>query len=170
MSASDQIEPAKARAAWATTEGHLDFGAGAPADISSLADRLAILDVVQRYGWTYDERRLDVMQELYSEDTVFHGAIWGQPLIEPAVGIEAVLSWQRGWMDQQSDQRRHLITNLLVEEQQSDRAIVLAYMTITSADPTSVQLVATGFYRFTLVRAAGRWLIQDTFAAFDVPF
>ncbi|HWH26374.1 MAG TPA: nuclear transport factor 2 family protein [Pseudolysinimonas sp.] len=170
MSTEETEGTPRIRAAWATATEQLDVGFPQPLSSADVVDRLLILDLVNHYGWTYDERRIDVMRAIFTADGVFEGSFWGEQSAPPSNGIEAIIEWQEYWMGQQTDQRRHLLSNVIVKEQTAERAVVLANMAITSSEGTTAALAATGFYRFTLRKEESQWRIERLFAGFDGPF
>jgi hypothetical protein len=136
-----------------------------------LADRLAILDALARYAWTYDERQIVALGNTFTEDAVWEGSVAGDFRIEPLRGRETISTWLQEHMANQSDQRRHNMTNHTFVAQDKGSAEVISYLLLTSASAGSVQVVTTGFYRTNLVKAStGEWLIQHMFGGFDTPF
>ena len=64
---------------------------------------------------------------------------------------------------------RHVMTNLLFREQTGDSARGALYFTLMSSSAGKVAPVATGQYTFGVVRAGGRWQIQEWRAVVDAP-
>jgi hypothetical protein len=47
--------------AWATANGLVDVRRPGPAaDVQALTDRFAIIELIQTYGWSVDERRMGI--------------------------------------------------------------------------------------------------------------
>ncbi len=156
--------------AWAHSVGALALGGPAPVptDWQTLADRMMVCESASRYAMTYDERRTDVMRELFTEDVVFAYCTSGGGYGETA-GREEVIAWLEGIMATQDDQRRHLCGNLVVEQLDATDAVVTCYFSLTAAAATA-ELVTSGFYRFTLRKPADRWLISHVYDGLDRPF
>ena len=59
---------------WGRANGFVDVGVSA-ADLSDaqVRDRLLVLDVVNRYGWSCDERDIDSLRRTFAEDAVIDG-------------------------------------------------------------------------------------------------
>lgn len=131
-----------------------------------------IIQAVNRYGWAYDERQLDALAAGFSDDAIWEGNVAGDFVIEPLVGRNAITEWLASFMEQQLDQRRHILLNHVVVAQTDSTAEVVTYLLLTSALDGAVRLVTSGFYRFELRRdsASGEWLITRLVAGFDAPF
>ncbi len=157
---------------WAHAGGFLSLGDGAKAGVEAgAADRLEILNVLSRYAWSYDERQLDSLGSVFTEDAVWWGSVKGDFEIAPIETRGGIVDWLRGHMDSQSDQRRHNIINVVVTEQTSDTARVLSYLLLTSATDDGVKVVTTGVYDTELVKDdSGVWRISRFFGGFDFPF
>jgi len=68
-------------------------------------------------------------------------------------GRDAIMGLMTGSMAEQSDQRRHVVTNLFFESENADRATVISNVTITSVAPDrqAIRLVTSGLYRDEVV-------------------
>ncbi|GAA2026769.1 hypothetical protein GCM10009819_07500 [Agromyces tropicus] len=157
---------------WAHSGGFLSLGDGANAGVDAGgADRLEILNVLSRYAWSYDERQLDSLGSVFTEDAVWLGSVKGDFEIEPIRTRDGIVDWLRGHMDSQADQRRHNIINAVVTEQADRSARVLSYLLLTSATDEGVRVVTTGVYDTELIKDdSGAWRISRFFGGFDFPF
>jgi hypothetical protein len=136
-----------------------------------LTDRVAILDALARYSWAYDERQIAALAYGFTHDAVWEGSVAGEFQIEALRGREAISSWLQEHMANQTDQRRHNMTNHTFVTQTARSAEVISYLLLTSASGGEVKVVTTGFYRTTLDKdEAGQWFISHMFAGFDTPF
>ena len=157
--------------AWGRSNGFVDVGVSA-AELSAdqVRDRLLILDVVNRYGWSYDERDLASLERTFTADAVFDGNVAGSFPVGPYEGRAAIVEWLQGHMDSQQDQRRHATTNPTFVAQTDSTATVNAYLILTSVADGQARLVTSGFYRFDLTKAEGSWAISHIFGGFDAAF
>ncbi len=158
------------RAAWASRGGHLDFD---PRGVSAeLPDglRARLRELIHLYAWTYDERQIELMRALYTEDATYGGSFWGEEVLKPIQGVDAIIEWQEYWMGTQTDQRRHFMANDFVSSFDGTRATVIVNVMITSADAERGAYVASGFYRFGFVNRNDEWRIEQIFAGFDSAF
>jgi hypothetical protein len=127
-------------------------------------------EVVSRYCWAFDQHRPDLLEECFTEDAVWEGAVSGSEAVGPIRGRARILEWLSGFWPHQHDQRRHILTNFLVEHLAAETAEIHAYLLLTSAKDGAVSLETTGFYRTQLALVDERWRIRHLFAAFDAPF
>lgn len=135
-----------------------------------VADKLAIHELLARSAWAYDEARLDVMEACFTEDAQMRLRIAGGDVIGPYDGRDAVLALIRDAIESQSDQRRHVISNVFFESEEADRAVVVSNLTLlaTAGDETAV--LSAGLYRDTVTRTAGGWRYCDRFLSLDKPY
>ncbi|MEU6192220.1 nuclear transport factor 2 family protein [Streptomyces sp. NPDC047061] len=159
--------------AWARLQGHVSLGQGKRGEVSAqeAADRFAILDTIGRYAWSYDERDLDALAGVFTEDAVWVGDVMGSVPIGPISGRDDIVEWLHGHMKSQTTQRRHCTMNPVVTSWDGATAQVQTYLLLFSAPSGTTELVTTGFYRFDLVKQpTGEWLISHLFGGFDAPF
>ena len=153
--------------AWSHSTGLIDVRPRTGADLDvrgHLADRLS------RYCWGFDERRLDVLEDCFTDDAIWVGEVMGETRVGPHVGRTAVLSWLAGFWPHQRDQRRHVITNLIVEQITPGSATCLAYLLLVGSARAAVALEAAGLYRVEYRLEDHVWRISRLAAGFDVPF
>ncbi|HWH25629.1 MAG TPA: nuclear transport factor 2 family protein [Pseudolysinimonas sp.] len=156
--------------AWAHSVGVIDLQpvGTVPSELTQLADRLMVTETVSRYGIAYDERRLDVLESLMTETAAFSYR-FGEGAPVGYTGRAAVIAWLEDVMTSQADQRRHLMSNILVERLTASEATVIAYTAIFGIEHEA-KLITTGVYAFELVKHDNRWLIAEGIDALDRPF
>jgi hypothetical protein len=156
--------------AWGSAAGYLQPRGpiSTTLTLADLVDRYAVQDTVLRYSYAYDERALNVLRALLTDEAVFAYTISGSPL-EEVRGKETLVSWLADIMESQTDQRRHAVTNVVVQDISSDRATVVGYISLVSV-AAKASLVTTGFYRFDLEKSGGVWRIAYILDGLDRPF
>lgn len=156
--------------AWAHSTGVIDLQpvSTVPTDLTTLADRLMIQETAARYAIAYDERRLDVLESLYTEDGTYAYRIGEGPL-EGRTGRTELVAWLGEIMQTQTDQRRHMMSSLVIDRLTADQAVVIAYKSIYGAE-RKVELITTGMYRFSMVKQDGKWLIEEAIDCLDRGF
>jgi len=156
---------------WGHSTGHLQMRIPRrPSEQSIAIERALIAERVSRYGWSFDERRADLLSDCFTEDAVWEGSIAGEEALGPFVGREVIMSFMTDFWVTQRDQRRHMIVNTIIEEQDETAALAQAYQVLTAARSGKVALETTGFYRFNLRRIEGDWKIAHLFSGYDAPF
>lgn len=169
MTADPTVPPSPG---WASACGHALLSRhGDEAHPQSASDRLLICERVARYGWSYDERDRAGLADCFTRDGVWEGSIMGVDSVGPFQGREAVVDFLSQFWEVQTDQRRHLFTNVVIQGMDARTASVHAYLMLTAASEGAMRPVSTGPYRFELLRDAdGGWRISRLVAGFDAPF
>jgi hypothetical protein len=116
--------------AWAHKYGRVNLGPHTKIDLQSVADRLEIQDLFARWGVAHDEGRTDVIGSLFTADgqlEVVEGPATraksqGRANIEQEIG--RVFKFQ-------ADQRRHCVTNVLIDNLADGKADCIAYCVCT---------------------------------------
>ncbi len=157
--------------AWAHNADHSRVQAVAPRDdVNETLDRLLVAERIYRYAWGYDERDAELLGACFTEDGVWKGSIMGTDPVGPFEGRAAVVEFLTGFWDLQQDQRRHIFTNVVIDQLDADTATAHAYLMLTAASDARMQPQTTGPYRFDLVRDGGVWRMKRLNAGFDAPF
>lgn len=138
-------------------------------DADGVAERLRILECAHRYTWAVDERRAGMLERAFTEDCVWDGLISGTYRIGPFTGRTEVLSWLTNFWQYQKDQRRHMMLNPIVAQQNVDEATLYSYLLLAGSRDDQLTIDTTGFYRFDMRREDGGWRIARTFVGLDTP-
>ncbi len=162
--------PESCTPAWAQSAGVFDLRPSAivPKDLGQAIDRMLVVETAGRYAVAYDERRLDVIEAIMTDDVVFSYRV-GEGPVTSYTGRSAVVEWLGGVMESQTDQRRHLVSPTLVEDLTETYARVVAYSGIFAVD-SAARLVTTNVYVFEFEKRDGVWLISSALDALDRPF
>jgi hypothetical protein len=158
--------------AWGHSSGLLRIPPEAPLESTDLSDRIAIIDRMYRYAWSFDERQRQMLSDCFTSDATWEAHMMGTSIVGPHVGGDDVVKFMTSFWDNQLDQRRHMIMNPIIEAQTESEATILTYHLLVSTTVESgVVPVTTGFYRVNMVKTtAGEWKIRKLVAGYDVPF
>jgi hypothetical protein len=135
-----------------------------------LAERVLIAERMYRYGWAFDERQIDALSECFTDSATWQASIMGTSSIGPFNGRNEIISFMNGFWPIQSDQRRHNITNVIVESQSEKTVSVMAYLVLMSASEQGLKPVTTGFYKVEMIKLDGTWKIQNLLVGFDLAY
>jgi hypothetical protein len=135
-----------------------------------LAERVLIAERMYRYGWAFDERQIDALSECFTDSATWQASIMGTSSIGPFNGRGEIISFMKGFWPIQSDQRRHNITNVIVESQSEKTVSVMAYLVLMSASEQGLKPVTTGFYKVEMIKLDGTWKIQNLLVGFDLAY
>src|SRR3984957_4945107 len=157
--------------AWAHREGlvHLEPLAPAAWTPGTGAARLQIAEAFSRFAIGHDEARVDVLMSCFTADGVLQVA---QGHAEPFAvhhGRTAIGAELGRIIGQQADQRRHLISNIVVERLDATTARALAYGLVSGVGASyGLRLGASVIYVADLAREAdGCWRFTSFFIGMD---
>jgi SnoaL-like domain len=170
MSESETLRPAPG---WARSMRHSAVQPLVSAQRAGDAvDRELIAERVARYGWAYDERDREGLGDCFTEDGVWEGQIMGLEPVGPFEGRAAIVEFLTSFWDEQSDQRRHVFTNVVLDDVGRDEATAHAYLILLGSSEASMNALTAGPYRFELVRESGDgvWRLKRLVAGFDAPY
>jgi hypothetical protein len=155
------------RQAWAHKEQLVDLQLQGAATIVDPGSYLQIQQAFARFGMAYDEGRSDVIGSLFTEDAVVEVGDGHAKPFERSTGRAAIMRQFSAALAQQGDQRRHLISNVLVERFSAVEASALAYGVVTVA-ADGLYVGASVIYRATLRREQDRpWRFSTLFIGID---
>ena len=160
--------PLRPTPAWAHGTRVVELSAHPPTEQLPVRDQL--VERLHRYCWSFDERRHDLLADCFTEDAVWEGFVMGETDVGPHIGRESVLSYLTTFWAHQRDQRRHVITNFLVESLEGDSATGMAYLLLMGSKRAQTQFECAGFYRAVYRREPDGWRISRLTAGFDSPY
>lgn len=135
-----------------------------------MADRQGITDLFSDYAWAMDARDFDLLAQVFHDDASFTIDIPGADSYGPFEPGSAVVDFISSTTQGQTDQRRHVITNIRVDEETDSDATVTATLTLIVIDDGKLTVQSTGVYRAECVAAGGRWQFRGFNLALDLPF
>ena len=136
-----------------------------------MADRAAIQDTMNRYAFGYDEDELDMISETFTADAVMSLRIGRDgDLIGPFEGREAIMGLVKDSLAQQTDQRRHITTNVFYEREDERSATVVSYLLLGSVEDGKLSMLSSGWYRDELVSDDGSWRFKERYLYLDLPY
>jgi ketosteroid isomerase-like protein len=164
-------KPSLPTPAWGSAGGFLQINQSTKDLDSDLAlDRILIIDRIHRYAWAFDERRIDALNNCFTDDAVWEGNTQGVTPVLPFKGRTTITDWLSGFWAHQTDQRRHVMLNIVVDNQSADKADALVSLMLTAASQSKLEIVLTSFYKLHLEKESDIWRIAHLFEGFDVDF
>jgi hypothetical protein len=130
---------------------------------------LLIAERINCYAWSFDERRAGLLADCFTDNAVWHGNLGGMEPVPPIHGRDEIVSWLCAFWDRQTDQRRHMLMSVEIDELTPTNATAVTSLLLTSVE-AELKIALTSFYQMRLVRHNGEWLIDDLFEGGDVPF
>jgi ketosteroid isomerase-like protein len=102
---------------------------------------------------------------------VFTANIGGDQPFGPYVGREEIVAWLTSYWDKETDQRRHFVTDAMVDDLSGDEATVTAMLLLAASEDGVMRTVTSGFYRVELRKEGdGAWRIARFDAGYDAPY
>jgi hypothetical protein len=107
--------------------------------LRQLSDIEAIRDLFHHWAMYYDEGRNDLLPTILTEDVVVTVLLGKPEPIAVLEGIPAVTAFNQGSLDAQRDQRRHVMSNIMVDGLTERTARATAFGTVVKlADGLSI--------------------------------
>jgi SnoaL-like protein len=132
--------------------------------------RLEMLSgVMSRFLLGVDEQNADRMRAALAEDAENAMFLDGEKIGLPP-GREGIVGYIADFWKTQTDQRRHVLSNAILESESPDAAVVSFYMTLYATKDRKVRTVATGKYRVQFVVKGERGWIRRVELTLDGPF
>lgn len=130
-----------------------------------------IENVLNRYSIAYDENDMTEMADTFAEDAVLTMRIGDGDQIGPFEGKAAVMKLMTDSLASQSDQRRHVTTNLAVRREDGQTAAVSSYLTLISVADGTARVLSTARYEDELQREDdGAWRFTKRHIQLDLPY
>jgi 3-phenylpropionate/cinnamic acid dioxygenase small subunit len=133
--------------------------------------RAEIENVLGRAAWGYDEDDVDLVAAQFDEDASMTMRIGREgELIGPFEGRAAIHKLHADSLRSQTGQRRHNLSNLIIEKEATDAATTVTNLTLLSVENGAARVLSSGWYRDELVRRDGTWLIHNRHIHLDLPY
>ena len=125
----------------------------------SLEQKLTIHELLGRAAFAYDDRDMKMLKASFSSDASFSMRIAGGDMVGPFAGRDAIMDLMAGSMKEQTDVRRHVISNIFFDGNSTDITVV-SNLTLIATEHGESKLLTTGVYYDTVVEESGSWCIS----------
>ncbi len=151
-----------------------DYSGTVHTDPQYIADRQAIVNLVNAYSYLFDEQRFDEWFDLFTDDVSFETTTpcFGTIIAKGKAAFKGVVDMRyRGpGSDKVKTMRRHTMGNVHVAKQTKNSAEVRTYLFISAASPDgALKMLTSGTYNATLVKRNGKWKISRWYIEVDSP-
>ena len=120
-------------------------------------EKQAISELLSRAAFAYDEKDIEMLSASFSVDAQFTMRIADGDLIGPFKGREGIMKLMIDSMDQQTDKRRHVISNIFFESSQDNNVSVVSNLTLFATENGEIQLLSAGIYHDSVVKINDNW-------------
>jgi hypothetical protein len=117
-----------------------------------------------------DSREWPVLSDVFTEDADFTILITGGDTIGPIEGRDAIVEFCSSTVNAQTDQRRHVITNVRIGPETDTEATVTAILTLIVVADGALEVKSSGLYRTRAVLDGDRWRFAAMHLTLDLPF
>lgn len=125
--------------------------------------------LMSRFMLGVDEHDADLIRSVLSEDAQTCMFLDGEKM-GPPPGREGIVGYLQDFWKTQTDQRRHVLSNAIVESESPDAAVLSFYLTLYATKDGKLRPVATGRYRVHFVGKDGAGRIRSIELVLDGPF
>ena len=130
-------------------------------------DKLAINELLARAAYGYDHPDTIMLEDCFSENACFSLRIADGDLIGPFQPRSAIMELMTDSMEQQTDKRRHVISNIFFETPDlsvTDLGVtikVLSNLTLLATENNQLKMLSAGVYSDSVICVDGTWKILN---------
>lgn len=133
-------------------------------------DKLHIQELLSRAAYSFDERKLDMLEACFTPDATMLVHIAGTGDVGPFEGREAIMKLMKDTLDSQTDVRRHVISDFFFESEGEQEATVVSCLVVFSVENGDINVIISGVYRDDVAKGGGGWQISHRHLDLDLPF
>lgn len=135
-----------------------------------MADKQAVTELLNRAGVAYDTADTDFLRDMFVDDGAqFHLTIAGGDLI-PFEGKENIGKLFSDSLEEQTDQRRHVITNIYFTDETDDSITAISYLVLITVEDGELKVISSGIYTDDCVLVDGEWKLKKRRLDLDLPY
>lgn len=133
----------------------------------TVEQKLAIHELLARGSYAYDDRDMAMLEDCFTSDASLTMRIAGGDLVGPFAGRDAIMGLMSGSMAEQTDVRRHVISNIFFDESEQEPTVI-SFLTLIATENGETRLLSAGTYRDTVeLDDGGRWRIAKRHIELD---
>lgn len=132
--------------------------------------KLEVHELLSRAAYALDEQDLGMLGACFAPQAEFRMQIAGNPPIPPFIGHAAIMELMRNSMATQTDNRRHVVSNIFFTVEGEAEVRVVSNLTLFGTENGVIRLISTALYRDRVVRRDGRWLLDERSIELDLPY
>jgi hypothetical protein len=130
-------------------------------------EKLAIHELLSRSAYGLDVRDVDLLASTFAENARFSMRIGGGDLVGPFESRAGIMKLMTDSMAEQTDQRRHLVSNIFFDGANAGNPVVVSNLTLVATENADIKLISAGVYRDTVIRVNEHWEILDRYLELD---
>lgn len=135
-----------------------------------MADKQAVTELLNHAGVAYDVGDTQFLIDMFVDgDAQFHMTIAGGDLIE-FNGKDTIAGLFTDSMQEQTDQRRHAITNIYFQNETDTSITAVSYLILITVENGALTVLSSGMYTDDIVQVGDGWKIQKRRLDLDLPY
>lgn len=134
-----------------------------------MADKQAITELLNKGGWAYDTPDVEFLADMFTEDGKFDLQIQKNDVINFS-GRANIRSLYENSLATQTDQRRHVVTNLFFSDEKDNSITATSYLILIAVAEGKLNVLSTGVYTDKVVKDGNSWRIKHRFLYLDLPY
>jgi SnoaL-like domain len=135
-----------------------------------MADKQAITEMLGKGGWAYDTPDVDFLADMFTEDGTFDLSIDGVGHAASFSGRAEIRKLYEDSLASQTDQRRHVVTNIFFEDETDDSVTAMSYLVLITIKDGALNVISSGVYKDSFVRDGDHWRIAARDLHLDLPY
>ncbi len=120
-----------------------------------------INELLARSAYYLDQKDLPNLKACFRDDAAFRLQIAGVEGVQEFVGIDAIMGLMSGALETQTDERKHVVSNVWYQAEGDREATVVSYLTLAATENGATNVITTGIYTDTVAADDEGWLITD---------
>jgi len=134
------------------------------------SDKLAIHELLSRAAYSFDERKMDMLEQCFIPAATMLVNITGTGEVGPFQGRDAIMQLMADTLAAQTDVRRHVISNFIFESEGENETSVISSLVVFSVEQGKIDVIISGIYRDDVVKGGDGWQISHRHLDLDLPF
>ena len=132
-------------------------------------EKLAIHELLSRAAYALDERDVEMLAASFAVDASFSMRIAGGDLIGPFETREGIMQLMTGAMAEQTDKRRHVVSNIFFPATTGaeEGVAVVSNLTLFATENGEISLLSAGVYHDRVVKRDGAWQLLQRHLELD---
>ncbi len=134
-----------------------------------MVDRDDIENLLNGYSLAYDTADMAAMETCFTKDASFSMTL---PTRDPVTFAprDAIMELMTGSLESQTDQRRHVNSNLIVHGTDDGVTRTTHYLTLLATENGEIRLLSAGVYRMEIVEEDGALKLRKLDLTLDRPY
>ena len=132
----------------------------------NVEQKLEIHELLSRAAYAFDVQDMTMLEACFAKEAEFSMRIADGDIIGPFVGRPAVMKLFTDSIADQTDVRRHVISNIFFENA-DDPVEVISNLTLVATENGEIKLLSAALYRDTVIFEDGVWRLLTRFIQLD---